>query len=1050
MIAWFLRNPVAANLLMISILVLGIRSALELQRESFPQLPPSEVTVSVFYDSGSARQAEENITRKIEQAIRNLSGIKEVTSSSSRTGSTVTIRKDYDADLDKLLHEIKARVDAIVGMPKGAERPVVEVAAEVKPTALRINLYGEVPQGLLQSLAFSLREDLLGKPGITLVELQGYKVPEITIEVDEVGLQTHGLSLRDVSDAVARESLVEVGGALRGEDTIVQLTADAPRYRKEDFADITVRKNPGGSELKLGDVATITDGFSSFPRTWLRYQGKRSVGLRIVVDEHGDITRMTREAHEVLDDWRAQGKLPEGVGIAAWDDKSKFIESRLGALLFNGAAGIILVILLLSLVLEARVAFWVSVGLPVCFAGALIAMGDGILGFSINQISTLGFIVAMGILVDDAIVVGESIHTRQILSPTPEATLEGVRRVAMPTLIGGLTTVVAFSSLAFVFGYFGEFFGQFSLVVAACLVFSMIESKLILPAHLLPRRGTAASPSPRRTHRQTQGGTIAQRFQARFETFKTKLFLPGLQRAIDYRYATLLLLLAIWLLGLGLLTRSEVRQVFFPDISYGVVYVEVTMQPDAGFGATENALDHVEQSAYKTAEDLQREHGLAEPLLTSVRTWMRNDLEGPVLFELPSGSQQAVNIFDFSRRFRKTIDRIEGIKSLRIHNSYAGLPQLDIQLLAPSFEQAQAGRRVLLEKLRQIPGVHDLSRDVDDTIRQIRLEPTPLGRALDLTTQDLARQLQQAFFGFETQRIQRGRDEVKVRVRYPEDARRSLDDLWAMRVRTPDGQVVALETVARAVNERVVGERTRIDGRSAISIEGQVDKTITSPEAVVTEIAQYLPEFHRTHPDVRVDFGGEAEEQKLVMQSLRDILIFVLIVIYALLAIVLKRYGAPLIIMAVIPFAVAGALFGHLLHGLPFSILSLFGVMALIGVVINDSLLLMVRYLELRPGLSSIRDAVLNAAAERVRAILLTSVTTYVGLIPLMANPSIQGAFLKPAAASLAYGVLFGTVITLVLVPILIMIADDVKNLMGRLSLIDHAKSKAKLQHVSD
>nr|VFJ64970.1 MAG: AcrB/AcrD/AcrF family protein [Candidatus Kentron sp. FW] len=527
MIAWFLRNPVAANLLMIGILVLGVQSALELRREIFPQLPPSEITVSVVYDSGSARQAEENITRKIEHAIKDLSGIREVTSSSSRTGSTVTIRKNYDADLDKLLNKIKARVDAIIGMPKDAEKPVVE-AEEWDVTALRVNLYGEVPQGLLQSLASSLREDLLGKPGITTVELQGYKTPEITIEVDEARLQTHGLSLQDISDAVAHESLVEVSGALRSEDTIVQLTADAPRYRKDEFAHITVRKNPGGSELKLGEVATITDGFPSSPRTWLRYQGKRSVGLRVTVGEHGDITRVTREAREVLDDWRVRGKLPQGVGIAAWDDDSEFIKSRLSALLFNGAVGIILVIVLLSLVLEARVAFWVAVGLPVCFAGALFAMGDPILGLSLNEVSTFGFIVAMGILVDDAVVVGENIHTRQALSPTPEATLEGVRQVAMPTLIGGLTTVVAFSSLAFVFGNYGVYFSQFSLVVAACLVFSMIESKLILPAHLLPRRRTAASPSPRRT--------IAQRFQARFETFKTKLFLPGLQRAIDYRF----------------------------------------------------------------------------------------------------------------------------------------------------------------------------------------------------------------------------------------------------------------------------------------------------------------------------------------------------------------------------------------------------------------------------------------------------------------------------------------------------------------------------------
>ena len=1024
MIEWFLRNPVAANLLMVAILVLGIKSAFDLREEGFPKIPPSWVTISVFYDSGSAKQAEENITLKIEEAIENVAGIKDFESRSTRTGSTVTVRKEQDTDLDKLLNDVKARVDAITALPRGAERPVV-TAAEWDETALRINLYGEVSKTLLQSLAERLREDLLLKPGITTVYLQGDKTPEITIEVDEARLQTYDLTLVDVSSAVARESVVEVSGVLRDENTITRLTADAPRYDKDDFAAIALRSYADGGKLRLGDVAKITDGFDSSPHTWLRFQQQPSVSVRVVVDRNDDIIQVVKDARQVVEDWRAEGRLPEGVSIAAWDDRSEVITTRLSTLLFNGAAGILLVIILLSVFLEARVAFWVALGLPICFAGALIAMGDWILGISINEVSTFGFIVAMGIIVDDAIVVGESITARQEKSPTLDATLEGVRLVALPTLTAGTTTAVAFASLAFVVGDFGHIFSQFSLIVAACLVFSMIESKLILPAHLRPKRHHAAAAG--------KSGRLRRRVQTGFETFKTRLFLPTLEKAIAYRYTTLLILVSMSLAGFGLLNRDLVRSVFFPSIPFDVVYADITMQSDASFGFTESTLNRMEGAVYEIAEAHQEQHGDSGSPVSHVQTRMTGDLRGNIRVALASDVAHPMSAPEFGRQWREAIGRPEGLKQLRVWDSEALPEALEIELLAPSLAEAEAGGRAMLAVLQQMPSIMDIRHNIDESAPQIRLELTPQGRALGLTTQELAQQLQQSFFGFETQRIQRGRDEIKVRVRYPDDARESMADLWAMHVRTPSGQTVLLESVAVAVTEHPVGERTRIDGRAAIAIRADVNKDITSPEAIIDGLEQdYFPEFRALHPDVLIEFGGEAEELALVSNSLRDIVVFALIVIYALLAVVLKSYLAPIIILTVIPFGVAGAIFGHLIHDLSFSILSLFGVMALGGVVVNDSLLLVVRYRQIRPSQANTHDAVLKAAAERVRAIILTSVTTYVGLIPLMANPSIQAAYLKPAAASLAYGVMFATVITLVLVPILIMVGDDIRRVFAR------------------
>ncbi|MEM9620678.1 MAG: efflux RND transporter permease subunit [Pseudomonadota bacterium] len=1018
MIAWFVRNPVAANMLMCAIIGLGLLTLYDLRKETFPNPPPSRITISVFYESGSARQAEENIALKIEEALENVNGIQEVSSTSTRRGTTTTIRKTVDTELTKLLDDVKAEIDAIATLPGKAERPIVR-EQKWEETAIRLQVFGDAELHTLTALAESLRDDLLAQTGIARVHLHGIRTPEIAIEADEASLHAHNLELADLAQAVLNESTTDVSGVLRDPNLTMQLTADAPRYHAEQFGAIVLRDHGNGSRLRLDDVATISDGYANSPQQWLRFQGKPSIGLRVAIDQQADVLEVVEQTHAVVQRWRDSGRLPHNVELVSWDDRSLSIEARLSMLVLNGLLGILLVVLLLSVFLQPTVAFWVAMGLPICFAGALFAMGEPFFALSLNEVSTFGFIVAMGIIVDDAIVVGESIYTHRSINPVESATVAGVHRVAMPTLIGGATTIIAFAAMAAVEGEFGFVFGQFSLVVAACLAFSMIESKLILPAHL-------------RRVQQTSGTGMTHRLRlaanAQLERFREQLFLPLLRHAIQHRYSALMLLLGTWTLAVGLVSLGHVRTVFFPSIPVTVVHAEVEIVPDGSYGHTERALARLETAAHRAAASLSKE--AQAPVLEHLLVRMTGDLEGYASVALHPENTVAVR--DFAETWRREIGLPEGVASLDLEFEELVPEALRIELKGVDYGQVQAAGRALLAQLSPLPELRDLRHNLNPGAAEIHLQPTDQGRALGLTTQDLAQQLQQAFFGFETQRIQRGRDEVKVRVRYPEEARASTTDLWDMRVRTPAGTTVPLSTVAVATTTYPVVERTRINNHSAVWISAEVDKTVSSPDAVVSQIESTLiAPLRRAYPQVRVDFRGEAEEAAIIRASMTQIAGIALVCVYALLAIVLKSYSAPLLIMAVIPFGVGGAIVGHWLHDLSFSLLSLFGVLALGGVIINDSLLLVSRY-RARLVSDSPIDAILGAASERLRAIILTSLTTYIGLVPLIANTSVHGAYLKPAAASLAYGVLLGTLITLILIPVLVMIAEDLQHLGRR------------------
>lgn len=1029
MIAWFANNPVAANLLMVGLIVLGLLSLGSLRKEAFPSMEPNHVTISAVYDSGDAHLAEEGIALKIENALETVPGIKRVTSVSNASGSRVTVERESDYDLDRLLQDIKSEVDAINNFPTDAEKPVIAQARR-QDHALWVQLSGETDRATLQTLLERLKEDLLAKPDIREVVLAGKAEPMVAIDIDAARLQSYGLGLSDVADAIKAESGSALTTSLRNSEQVVRLKAAQQAYRAADFARIPLLTTADGGRVLLGDVASVVDTYEDAPQVISRYNGVPGAAVRVVMDERGDITSIVEQAEAVVADWQARGALPAGVELETWYDKSTMIKERLSLLTKNAFTGILLVFVILAIFLNVQVALWVAAGLPFVFFGTLFLMTDDLAGLTINQMTTFGFIMALGIVVDDAVVVGESIYsTRQQHGDHLRNTILGTHRVAVPTLFGVLTTVATFAALTQVEGNMGQIYAQFASVVAICLLLSVVESKLILPAHL-----SKLNTQPRQvaTDWRRHWDTVQTVASNGLQAFNDKLYTPTLQRVIRYRYGVVLGFTALLLLVIGMPLNGTVKTTFFPDIPGDVVNAKMVLQQDASFGQNAVNLERLETSAYQADLNLRTQaNGDSPSGIASLQVDANADTSGIIRIELAKDAPYSSR--DFTREWQRLAGSPEGVKQLQFVSQMQMVDSFKVEIKAWDQETVSAAGAQVKAILRETAGVSGIDDNLDPSRPQMRFSLTPQGQALGMTTAQLSRQVLQAFGGEVVQRFQRDKDEVKVRVRYPLEQRQTRFDVEQARVRLPDGTSVALRTVADIHMENQREEITRIDGKRGGYISADVDKAVLSPEALVTQLKRDLePQLARQFPGIALHFAGEAEQQAETTSSMSTVFFGALLAVYALLAIPLRSYGQPLLIMSVIPFGIVGAILGHWLNGLAISILSLNGILALSGVVVNDSLLLVSRFNELtRSGQETI-SAIFEAAQSRLRAVLLTSVTTFAGLMPLLSETSLQAQFLKPAAASLGYGILFATLITLLLIPALLAIGGDLRALLKR------------------
>jgi len=1037
LIQWFTRNGVGANLLMAMIALGGLLHALIIRQEVFPEFSMDLISIAVRYPGATPLEVEESLSVRIEEAIHGLDGIKKLRSTSAEGFCTVLAELERGSDSARLLDDIKAKVDAIDTFPDEAEEPVVRELTN-RRQVIDIALSGPADQATLQAVAERIRDDLSNLPGITAVEVANAPAYEMRIEVSEAKLQAHGLSFEEVAGAIRASSLDLPAGRLRTSAGEILLRSRGQAYRTADFAAIPVLARPDGTRLLLGDIATLVDGFEETDRLD-RFDGQP--GALVEVFRVGEQSAL--DIAESVKAYRveAQAWLPEGIRLAIWQDQSKVLRDRLSLLVRNGVQGLILVFLLLALFLRFRLAFWVTMGIPVSFLGTFWLMPG--LDLSINLISLFAFIVVLGIVVDDAIVVGENIHTHQLRHGEGlRGAIEGASEVAGPVTFGMLTTVAAFIPLLNVPGTIGKVMGVIPMIVIACLLFSFVESKLILPNHLahLPKR-------------EGPGGRW-RRFQDAFaqglDRFVVLIYLPLLERALRRRLFTTALSLALILLTFGVVKAGWLRFEFFPTVEADFISASLVMPQGTPMEQTQKAIEDLEAAAASLRSEFESRpggEGLFRHIASSVgaQPYRRAQSQnaggigsgdsgshlGEVTIELkPAETRGAISSEELVNAWRERTgllpDAVELVFSASLFQPGA---DVDLQLSGPDLDNLRAVANLLKEKLISLAGVSEVADSHRPGKREITLSLSPEGAHLGLSVADLARQLRAGFHGEELQRVQRGRDDVPVMLTYPRQERDSLGWLERMFVRTPRGSELPLGRVARLEEGVGFAAISRVNRQRVINVTADVNAAVVAPGDVLDVVTrQFLPEILSAYPDVQVSFEGQRAEQRDTLGGLVRGFAIAMLLIYALLAIPLNSYLLPLLIMTAIPFGLVGAVFGHLLLGLDLTIISMFGIVALSGVVVNDSLVMVDFINQHRMGSEELHQAVRQAGRARFRPIILTSITTFAGLLPLLLERSMQARFLIPMAVSLAFGVLFATFISLILVPCGYLMIEDLKS----------------------
>ena len=1041
-IRWFAANPVAANLLMILVVILGIMETGSIRKEAFPSIEPDSISISVSYNSGSATQSEEGLAIKIEEQLEDVIGIKTITSNSTGGGVTVTVEKQSGYDLSTLMRDVKARIDAISTFPVDAKNPVIK-KAEREERALWVQIYGDADRHTLQKLAFDLKTDLLAHDKVNRVTLSGWLDPMMAIEIDEAKLQAYGLSLSDIETAIRQGSSNTITPTLHDENIYLQLKTSEQAYLKQDFAKIPLIINSSGKQINLGDVTKIDDTYEDYTSSLSRFNGSNSIGLQVITVGQDDIFDSVQGAREVVDQWINNDALPEGIEIATWSDSSVNIKDRLQLLIKNAGTGILLVFILLAIFLNLSVAFWVAAGLPFIFFGTIYFMGDSYFGLTLNEFTTFGFILALGIVVDDAVVVGESVYAvRSEGGDTLENTIKGTMQVAIPTLFGVFTTIAAFFTLSQLEGRLGQLYSQFAYVVTICLVLSVIESKLILPAHLAHLR----------THRQPSRNKLSlfwQKIQhganAGLNWFSEKVYQPTIDKALTYRYAVAVLFIALFAYVIAMPFTGAVRVSFFPEVPGDSVRAQLTMQNDSSFGQTHQNLMLIEKHAYEADQELLSKSNAndnkiksenskdikVKSSIESLQLLSESDQTGAITVELAANTPYDINTF--TKAWRERIGTPEGARTVSVQNRRSDVAALRVELSANDDETLNLAGTALKQRLRETAGVSGVEDNLEPGQPSVNLALNEQGRALGLTTDMLAQQVLQAFNGQVVQRYQRNNDEIEVKVRYPKSERQNPVDIYNARIRTSDGSVVPLSSVATTTFGYTRDTITRIDRKRAVYISSDVDKEIVSGTELVEQLKRdVVPEIESQYPGLDIHFAGEAEQQAETQSSMGEKFMLAMLIIFILLAIPLGSYSQPILIMTAIPFGIVGAILGHWINDIALGILSLNGIIALSGVVVNDSLLLVSRYNDIKKSRDDIKTSISLACRSRLRAVLLTSFTTFAGLVPLLQETSRQAQFLIPAAVSLAYGIMFATIITLIFIPSLLLIQEDIAQLMNR------------------
>lgn len=1040
-IAWFTRNSVAANLLMLCIILAGayaLKSKILFQE--YPDYPSREISVSVSYRGSTPEEIEESIVSRIEEATYDIPGVKRMRGRATESSGSVRIEVEDGYQIERVFDEVKSAVDAITTFPNEARPPRVR-RPQRSERVITVVIAGDLSEWDMKKLAEQVREEITNLPGVSLAELLASRPYEIGVEVSPSRLDQFGLTLDQVSRSIRTSSINLSAGNIKAEGGDIRLRAQNQAYVQKDFENIVLRADDGGSRLILSDIAKVTDAFDEIPMV-SRHNGKRAIAVNVYRTGQQSAIEVGKTVRTYIEE--AQNHMPEGVTLNHWNDDSERIIQRLDTLVDSALMGFILVLCILSLFLRPQLAFWVSLGIPVAFAGAFIALP--FIGVTINLITLFAFILVLGIVVDDAIVTGENVFRQMQSGSSPlDAAIKGTQEVSVPVTFGILTTIAAFYPLSVMSGWRGNMFAQIPLVVIPVLAFSLIESKLILPAHLKHCKEIGQGKGTRKKLNVLQ--KTQRKVADSLESFVEKVYSPVLNFLLHYRYATLAAFIGLLAIYIGLIVSDSLQYRYWPRIPRDTLRANLIMPTGTSFETTQGHMDRIEKEALRLRDELNAASDY--PIITDVfataggqpfgsgwggsRAGIAERGELVMAMSLQASSEGEMDTSDLSRIMRLRIGEIPGVERFSLSYSGGG-DALSVDIRSRDFNSLSKASELLQNRLKEFDGLFDISDSYESAKDEFQIKLKPQAEQLGLSASQIAGQIRQAFFGIEAQRIPRGRDDVRVMVRYPLEYRKSLATLENMLISASGNVKVPFSSVAELIPGKSLPSITRINGKRQIEVTADANPIEVDLEGILVELREsVMPEIASKFPDLEYELSGDSRDQYEGEKEFLNGIWFVLIAIYVLLAIPLRSYSRPLIVMSAIPFGIVGALIGHQIMGYYdkdlsiLSMMSFLGMLALSGVVVNDSLV-MVDYIgkKQKEG-TPIKEAVRLAGARRFRPILLTSLTTFFGLAPLMFEQSRQSKFMVPMAMSLGWGVIFATFITLALVPVITLVFDDLR-----------------------
>lgn len=1032
-LAAFARNTVFANILLLLIFLSGGIAINSMIRETFPEFSLDMISISVPYPGADPEETEEGISRKIEEAIEEVEGIDQYTTQSAEGIATVQIEVDENYDVQKVLDKVRSEVDAISTFPEDAEEPIISEMT-IQDSVLLLALSGEMSERRLKEWAYRMKDEIQQLPAISQVSTFGARDYEINIEVSESRLREYGLTFDQVVGAVRQSNLNLAGGTIRSQGEEIRVRTLGRKYTGKELAKIVVLARPQGEIITLDRLATIDDGFTEDPIR-ARVNGEPTVLIDVLKTEEEDALAISRALHDFVE--KKRKVLPPGARINLIYDSTDMLQDRIDLLVKNGIIGLGLVFFLLWLFLDLRLSFWAGMGIPISLGGGIVILW--LMGETINMLSLFGLIMVLGIVVDDAIVVGEAIFVhRKNGEPPLKAAVEGACEVGLPVVAAVITSIVAFLPLAYIKGIMGKFISILPVVVIACLLISLVECLILLPAHL--------SDLPDPNGRKKQGRSIFSwiarmhgKIGAGLEWFVARVYGPFLKKALRWRYVSLCTAIAVFMLTIGFMQGGILKFEVFPDVDGFIVSSAVEFPAGTPPEVTESAIKQVEDAMVRLSNRLETTSG--EPLLQD-----RLILVGMTAGEMPSfgpnyagmhavllpSEKRGIHSKEIMVMWEEAVGTIPGVKSLTFSGMSAGPPGAPIEVWIQGHEMDTilAASEDLQKRLKEFEGVLQVRSDFAPGKNELRLELKPEARALGLTVQDLARQVYAGYYGQEAVRLQRGRDDVKIKVRYTAEERSRVSDFQDIRIRTPQGREVPLLSVAKVGFGPGYSTITRTNGMRRVAVSAEVDTNKTNANEVIADLSSgYFQKLRDKYPGLYIALQGEKKKMRESFSSLMVGFPLALIGIFIIIATMFRSYAQPFVILFTVPFGIIGAILGHLLMGYDLSLLSIFGMVALTGVVVNDAIVLIERINENIAEGMPFWEAVQSGGARRFRAILLTTLSTVGGLAPLISETDLQAKFLIPMALSLAAGVAFATVLTLVLIPNLLVILNDIRRL---------------------